>query len=171
MTPNLPQTACVVMLAFSMVSDLAMRRIPNWITVPAVAGALVYHCSLFGVFSGLLYTTSGGVVGCGLLLPLYAAGGMGGGDMKLLGALGAWGGPGTALNIFIYSAVISALWAAAILAQRKSLSVALSNIRKALYQLAATGRWPGIALTGARLPYAVALGAGYIGYRINGALV
>lgn len=167
----LPGTVCTAVIALSVVTDLATRRIPNWITMTAVAGGLVYHCYHLGTWDGLACAAGGCALGGGMLLPLFMAGGMGGGDVKLMGALGAWNGPAGALNIFIYAALAGALWAVAVLVRQRALRGTLRSIRYAFFHLAVAGHWPGIPMTGARLPYAVVLGLGYIGYRINGILV
>jgi len=70
------------------VSDLKTGRIPNWITVPgAVLGLALqsYHDGFQGALSSLV----GAALGVGIFMVLYLAGGMGAGDVKLFGAVGA----------------------------------------------------------------------------------
>ncbi len=55
-------------------------------------------------------------IGLGLLLPLYAIGGMGAGDVKLLAGIGAWVGPALTFGAFATSAVIGGLMALAMVA-------------------------------------------------------
>ncbi len=74
------------------ITDLRTRRIPNALTLGAAVAALVMRGSLdgtAGVFWGLL----GWLVGLVLLLPLFALRGLGGGDVKLMAAFGAFVGP------------------------------------------------------------------------------
>ncbi len=64
-------------------------RVPNWITFPMVLSGLVYS-TVVGGFAGLGDGVMGMCVGLLTLLPLYAVGGMGAGDVKLMAGIGAW---------------------------------------------------------------------------------
>jgi prepilin peptidase CpaA len=85
------------------VSDLRTRKLPNWLTVPAFALALVAHTAANGL-PGLGFSLLGFVAGFGILLVLWLIGGSGGGDVKLMGALGAWLGARLTLRVFFVSA-------------------------------------------------------------------
>lgn len=88
--------------ATAMVTDLRARRIPNWLTVSSLIGALVFHGITDGL-SGLGHSLGGFAVGFGFLLVLWLIGGAGGGDVKLTGALGAWLGASTTLIVLLLS--------------------------------------------------------------------
>lgn len=95
-------------------TDLRMRRIPNYLTVPAALLGLAFHTfSSSGI--GILSSLGGFAVGfCLLLLPsLLGGGGMG--DVKLLAALGAWLGVTWLLIAFVVSVSVSACMALAVL--------------------------------------------------------
>ena len=64
-------------------------RVPNWITFPMVLSGLVYSTCVGG-FGGLGAGLLGMCVGLLTLMPLYAVGGMGAGDVKLMAGIGAW---------------------------------------------------------------------------------
>jgi prepilin peptidase CpaA len=81
-----------VVLAFACVSDLRTRRIPNALTLSAVAGALLFHL-ITGGMSAAGWSLAGAFLGAGLFFPMFALRGMGAGDVKLLAAVGAWLGP------------------------------------------------------------------------------
>lgn len=51
------------------VTDLIYRRIPNWITLPAVLAALVYNGSAGDWANGIQVSLTGLAVGCALMLP------------------------------------------------------------------------------------------------------
>lgn len=87
--------------------DLKSRRIPNWLTVSALVAALVFHTSLSG-FAGLGFALGGFAVGFGILFVLWLIGGGGGGDVKLMAAVGAWAGYVGVLFIFL-GGVVAAL--------------------------------------------------------------
>jgi prepilin peptidase CpaA len=87
------------------VNDVWRRRIPNWLTVPAFLGAVAFHIALGGL-AGLRFSLLGFGTGFGLLFILWIFGGGGGGDVKLMGALGAWLGVRLTLLVFLASAVL-----------------------------------------------------------------
>lgn len=104
-------SAFVATAAFS---DLRTRRLPNWLTVPALLAAVVMHTCING-FSGLVFSLAGFGTGFGILLILWLVGGGGGGDVKLMGALGAWLGSSLTLTVFLISTSLAVVATAAIL--------------------------------------------------------
>ena len=66
-------------------------KVPNWITFPMVLSGLMYSTAAGG-FDGFLAGLTGMCCGLICLLPLYAVGGMGAGDVKLMAGIGAWVG-------------------------------------------------------------------------------
>ncbi len=85
-------------------TDVKSRKIPNWLTVSSFVAALVVH-SITGGWGGLLSSLCGFATGFAILLTLFLIGGGGGGDVKLMGAVGAWVGVWPTLLIFVSSAV------------------------------------------------------------------
>ena len=79
-------------IALSIVEDLRHKKIPNVVTYPTMALALVYH-SLSGGINGFLLSMGGLALGIGFFVVPYLLGGMGAGDAKLMGAAGAIFGP------------------------------------------------------------------------------
>ena len=138
--PLLPaQMAAVALGLAACVTDLRSRRIPNVLTFGAAALALVYHAAAGGWY-GLGWGAAGWLAGAALFFPVFALGGMGGGDVKLLGALGAWLGPGEALYVGLYGAIAGGVMALAIGLARGYLRTAFSN----LYFLAVSWRVGGV---------------------------
>lgn len=102
MTPYL-LTFCVLLFTGVAVGwDVRTRRIPNWLNVTALVAALVFHIATNG-WDGFLHALGGFGVGFGVLLVLWLIGGGGGGDVKLMGALGAWLGPVSTIFVFLLS--------------------------------------------------------------------
>ena len=108
--------ACVV--AFTMAAaaiDMKTRRLPNWLTVPGFVAGVIYHTATYG-FSGLGYSLLGFLAGFSLLFVLWIIGGGGAGDVKLMGALGAWMGPTHIFIVFVLSAFIAVICSVAVVA-------------------------------------------------------
>jgi prepilin peptidase CpaA len=83
-------------------------RVPNWLTYHFVLGGCVY-AYWSGGGGHLLWSLEGGLVGLMTLLPLYAIGGMGAGDVKLMAGVGAWIGPTLTAWAFLSSAMMGGL--------------------------------------------------------------
>jgi prepilin peptidase CpaA len=84
-----PHVIALVVALVGCVTDLRTRRIPNALTFSAAATAVVFHGIDAGL-AGIGHSLAGLAVGLALFLPLFALRGLGGGDVKLLAALGAW---------------------------------------------------------------------------------
>ena len=78
-----------IVLIVAAVIDGVLLKVPNWLTYPVIFAGWIYAGIAFG-WAGLGYSMLGTFVGLGLLLPAYAIGGMGSGDVKLLAGVGAW---------------------------------------------------------------------------------
>jgi len=96
----------VVFTLVCLVTDVRSRRIPNWLTVPVWALGLVAHLAVGG-WDGLLLSLGGFATGFGILFVLWLFGGGGGGDVKMMSALGAWLGAWLTVWAFLASAVVT----------------------------------------------------------------
>jgi prepilin peptidase CpaA len=156
--------AALSIAALGCVFDLRTRRIPNWLTVGAAAAGLVFHAATGGM-SGLERSAGGWAVGATLLIVPYALGGMGGGDVKLVGALGAWLGPGDTFWLAMYTGMAGAIAAVVVGAREGYLRQALKNVWLLLVHWRVNGLRPVPEMTletsrGPRLAYAVPILAG-----------
>ena len=84
-----------------LVTDTLFSKIPNIFNLSLLVVGLSYNAFTFGL-AGLWTSMLGFLVGLSLLLIPYLLGGMGGGDVKALAALGALFGPGEVFQIFLY---------------------------------------------------------------------
>lgn len=111
-----------VTLVVAAVIDGIQLKVPNWLTFPMIALGWVYSFTLSGAagWEGLGYSLLGTVVGLCLLLPAYAIGGMGAGDVKLMAGIGAWMWVDVTVVAFAVSAVVGGLIALAMVLVRKS---------------------------------------------------
>ena len=71
-------------------------------------------------YQGLGWSLFGTVVGLALLMPAYAIGGMGAGDVKLLAGVGAWMHGTHTAYAFAVSAVVGAVLAVAMVLYRRA---------------------------------------------------
>jgi prepilin peptidase CpaA len=88
---TIPAVAIVFLALAASFTDVARGRIFNWLTIPMAISALIFAFATQG-FSGLAHSLLG--MGLGLLLYgwMFFFHMLGGGDVKLLMAFGAWGG-------------------------------------------------------------------------------
>ncbi len=86
--------------------DWRSRRIPNWLTVPALGGGLVANTVAWG-WLGTKAALEGAGLGLALLLPFVLLRGLGAGDWKLMGALGAWFGPSRLVVVLLGTVFIA----------------------------------------------------------------
>jgi prepilin peptidase CpaA len=93
--------------------DLKTRRIPQLLTLGGAVAGLIFHLWTGGWSAGA-ESLAGWVVGMIVFLPPFALGGLGAGDVKLLGALGAWFGPTEALWLALYAGVAGLVLALAV---------------------------------------------------------
>lgn len=85
------KAAISIISLLSLFADLKFGKIYNWITVPSLILGLGFS-SFFGGLNGLEESLLGIFTGLLLYGWMFALRLMGGGDVKLLMALGAWGG-------------------------------------------------------------------------------
>ncbi|MBD3917259.1 prepilin peptidase [Paenibacillus sp. PR3] len=91
-----------VLIGCALLTDIRSMRIPNMLCAAAFITALLYGAILSGI-GGLLAALIGTAAGLAPMLAMYAARGIGAGDVKLFGALGAWLGIQQVLNVMLYS--------------------------------------------------------------------
>jgi prepilin peptidase CpaA len=105
-------------LLISLITDLRERKIYNIVTFPAILGGILFHTWNSG-WQGLQFSFQGLFLGFGLLLIPYMLGGMGAGDVKLLGTIGALKGAGFVFYAFFYIAMIGGIVSIVILLNKK----------------------------------------------------
>lgn len=94
--------------AAAAVWDWRYLKIPNALTVPVFGLGLVYQIAFNG-WGGLGNAGLGFLVGFSTLFVLWIIGGGGGGDVKLMGALGVWLGLKLTLMVLIVSTIFVAI--------------------------------------------------------------
>src|SRR3954451_23745889 len=107
-----------IVLIVAAVIDGFELKVPNWVTFPFILSGWLYSTAAFG-WEGLGWSLLGTVIGLALLLPAYAIGGMGAGDVKLLAGVGAWVYGTHTVYAFAVSAVVGALLAIGMVLARR----------------------------------------------------
>jgi prepilin peptidase CpaA len=152
------------------VIDGRSLRVPNWLTMHFAFGGWAYAYWLGGA-SLLGWSLAGAAVGLACLMPLYAIGGMGAGDVKLMAGVGAWIGPACTFWAFLSTALVGGamglamMYASGELVQHLALTRTIGRevltVRDpvTLSELAAR-RKPSMML----LPYGIPIAVGTIAY-------
>ena len=104
--------APIVVLAAA--TDICSHKIPNWLTFPAIIAGVIYHSTTAGI-QGCLLSVAGALLGMAFFLPFYIKGGTGAGDVKLMGAVGAFLGPAGVLYAFLFSSMAGGIYAVLLL--------------------------------------------------------
>jgi prepilin peptidase CpaA len=97
-----------VVFCFALVFDLRYQRIPNKLCLVALLSGLIVQACL-NQWQGLISAFAGAVVALMLLLPTFYFRILGGGDVKLMVAVGAIIGPQLLLWSLAYGVILGAL--------------------------------------------------------------
>jgi prepilin peptidase CpaA len=165
----------VVVLVVASWTDVTTRRIPNWLTISAIVAGLAVRASIgLAPFGG---GALGLAVACLLALPFFATGVLGGGDAKLLMAVGTFMGPTDVLWASLMIAVVGGIVALIEAARRRMLVPTLASCGLLIVSWVTLGRRGGgrrlLMGGGERLavPYGVAIAAGSLVWWFGGGLL
>jgi prepilin peptidase CpaA len=156
-------TACALI---GSVFDVKSRRIPNFITLPALALGLIMHLTLGG-WGSFFSALAGGLI-CGIVfLVFYLAGGMGAGDVKLIVAVGCIAGLSHVAYLLVLTAISGGVMAIGLALIRGRLQQTLMNVGVLTSHHKREGLTPHPELNISnaqtlRLPYALAIAGGSI---------
>lgn len=165
-----------VTLVVAAVIDGIQLKVPNWITFPLIVTGWIYSASFawqdgLTWYEGLGWSLLGTLTGLLLLLPAYAIGGMGAGDVKLLAGVGAWIHVTHTLNSFIVSVLVGAVLAVLMVLFRRQWAKHRDQFWSIFFEIVtirdpeqlstiAAGRKASMLL----LPYGIPIAIGTIGY-------
>ncbi|MGB0766252.1 MAG: prepilin peptidase [Phycisphaeraceae bacterium] len=180
MVPYFAYIAIVSVCLAASVTDVRTGRIPNKLTASAMLGGLVFWLAVGLVEGRGLVGEPGAISGtlgasfltmlCGLVpfAMLVLMGGLGGGDMKLMGAIGAWSaqsawGPSwrVVLDTTIYALFAAALIGVVVMIRHKRVRLTLTRVAG----IAATrgkAMQPDDDGSALKVPFAVAAAAGIV---------
>ena len=165
---TVPHIVAAVIALAGCWTDLRSRRIPNLLTFGAAIAAFAYY-TILGGLPGLGWSAGGWALGVLVWFPMFVLRGLGGGDIKLLGALGAWLGPVLAIWLALYAGLAGGILAMAVALHGGYARKALANVWGLLVYWRVAGMKPHPALSldspsssAARLPYALPIAAGLV---------
>ncbi len=95
--------------AIASVFDLKIKKIPNWLTFSMMFSGLILN-SYYGGMNGFEQSFFGLILGIASLYLPFALGGVGGGDVKLLGAIGSLLGTILIFKIILVSAIFGGIF-------------------------------------------------------------
>jgi len=177
---------CAAMLAAAGI-DWWKFKVPNKLTFPLIISGWVlgllneFALVPAGGQGGIGAALVGTLLGCGLLIPMYAIGGMGAGDVKMTMGFGSWIGAFYGLPLaleiiwwaFVIGTIAGGVIALGMIAVRGKYRQNIDNVRAILGDFSSSSsvgeisekankrrpRWH-------RLPYGVPLCIGFVGYLI-----
>jgi prepilin peptidase CpaA len=161
---NTQQTIWMFVIGVTLLAgwvDFRTRKIPNWLTVPALFVGIGIHVFVAGWF-GAKAALAGAGLALVLLLPLVLLRALGAGDWKLLGAVGAFLGPVLFLFVLAGTILVSGLMAVVEILRKHRVRQTLGNLLVLLLGFFAFGlrAHPEISLDNPglmKLPFGVAV--------------
>lgn len=163
----------IVVIAIATYTDCRLRLIKNILTIPAIALGLLLQVLGSG-WSGLTFGLLGIAAGFGLMMIPFVVGQMGGGDVKLMAALGSFLGAYAILNVFLYTTLAGGLLSMAYALYRKE---GLNTLRrtwhlaKGLFIFRTVPSMRSESAQSATVPYGLAIAVGTLTYLITGNVV
>jgi prepilin peptidase CpaA len=155
-----------VVLVAAAVFDLRRGTVYNWLTYPAIAAGLALGAlegaAADGAMDGLGNHALGLGAGFGILFLAYLFGGMGGGDVKLMAAVGALVGWPGVLGAVLYSFLVGAAVGLVMVIWRGQVRVALRRLWRAVRILPLPGATldDAAAVATVRVPFGFAVCVG-----------
>jgi prepilin peptidase CpaA len=168
-----PAWVVTITLVVAAIIDGLKLKVPNWITFPMIISGWLYSATLspYPGWEGVWLSLIGTAVGLAVLLPAYAVGGMGAGDVKLMAGVGAWMWGSVTLAAFAVSALVGGVIAIGMVLARGSWNKHKNQFWSILNEIAtvkdpeklaeiAAERKPRMFL----LPYGIPIAIGSIAY-------
>ena len=146
------------------ITDIQSSRIPNWLTFSLAGWGMTLH-TIEGGLEGFLFSLEGLGIGIGCLLLFYIKGGMGAGDVKFLGGIGAVLGSLHVFQVFLITALLGGLYALATMVTLGGLGYARDRVFLLLSTLKVTRQLPAAdrtRMTEPKLRYALVIGLGTV---------
>lgn len=164
-----PRTGVLLLLlAAAAISDYRTFRIPNLLTLGGIVFALVYNTIVPPAWhADWTWAPAGMLLGLGAMLPMYAIGAMGAGDVKLMAMVGAFLGLSGTAYALLFCVVTGGIAALAFALHKRVMARMLANIggvmRGMLWSTVAGGAprvQPGSVQSVGKLAYGISIAVG-----------
>ena len=116
------------------ITDISKGKIPNKITYSVIVLGFVL-AAISGGFSGFLNSLAGFGLGFGMMFLIYMWGGFGGGDVKLMAAIGALKGYPFVIYAAFYSAIIGGIYSLAVVIWKGRFRNTMMNVGRQILAL------------------------------------
>ena len=151
------QSVFIGVLVVALVTDLMKSKVYDWLTLPAIFVGFALHFLLAGIDTPLMYSILGAVAGGGIFWLFYVFDAVGGGDVKLMAAVGALMGFNFVFQALLLIAAAGALMALVVLIFRKRLKDGVKGSLGMLFLFRRPNKKGAEQLT---IPYGVAISVG-----------
>lgn len=125
--PLAAEVALAAVVVTAAATDLHRREIPNWLTMSGILAGFAIHTTLYG-WRGLKFAALGFGLAALIFLPLFLMRWLGGGDVKLMGAVAALAGAENLIFVFILDALLGGVAALGVILFKGRLARTLKNI-------------------------------------------
>jgi prepilin peptidase CpaA len=115
--------------------DFKTRRIPNWLCAAGFAAGFACQIALLQ-WAGAREAALGAGIALLIYVPLFALRAVGGGDVKLMAAVGMLAGPLSWIAIFLITAIVGGVMALVLIAFKGRVRRTLRNVEILLTELA-----------------------------------
>jgi prepilin peptidase CpaA len=174
--PLILQAVLLLIVVPAAIFDFRERRVPNWL---ALTGVVLGICTNFGVrhLDGLVTSLEGLGLAFLIYFPLYVLRGMGAGDVKLMGAVGAIVGPMNWFWILVLTSAFGAVTAIILVLYKgrlrrtfQNLGMLLISVRHGQAPYESNPELDVRNRQAVRLPHAISIALGAISFLIAGAI-
>jgi prepilin peptidase CpaA len=167
---EVPWVAATTLALAAGYTDWRTRKIPNWLTVPALLVGIAAN-SLAAGWPGTKDSLLGAGLGLALLLPFVMIRVLGAGDWKLVGALGACVGLHHLPVVLLVSVLVNGVMAMAMIIQKRRVIQTLRNFGR-MFAAVFTFHLPGPELTldnpeAVKVPFGVAVAVAVVVYTVR----
>src|SRR5699024_6741082 len=118
-----------IVLIIALITDIKYKKIPNWLTVGALAVGIISHLITGGI-DGLIFSFYGLLVASAIFIFLHIFKAIGAGDVKLFVAIGSLVGMRMVLDITMYAIIFAGVIGLVILLVTKTF---LRNVASAIF--------------------------------------
>ena len=135
MTAALAQHLLTVLVIAAAAFDLRTRRIPNWLCATGLLAGFACQIAL-SQWAGARDAALGAGLALLIYIPLFALRAVGGGDVKLMAAVGSLVGPSSWIAIFLITAILGGVIALVMIALKRRVGRTLRNVGILVTELA-----------------------------------